>query len=303
MFSFKQIEALFWIAQLGGFAAAARKLNTTQSAVSKRIRELEDVLDAPMFERDRRQARLSEKGEEMLLVARRLLEQRDAAMEQLSQPETIARRVRIGVTELTAMTWLPQYVQLIRRHYPKVLIEPEVDMSVNLRDKLLADEVDLIIVPDAFAEARFSVRPLGTVENAWMAKPGLLPAGRVLRMEELAVHTILAQGGLSGTGLIYQRWFKSLAIAPANSITSNSLVALIGLTVSGMGVSYLPHACLFSLLERGALEIIQTTPALPDVHYVALYKGERKSVLISSLIMLAQESCDFSKLFQLEAAA
>jgi DNA-binding transcriptional LysR family regulator len=106
---------------------------------------------------------------------------------------------------------------------------------------------------------------------------------------------------LSGTGLIYQRWFKSLAVVPANSISSNSLVALIGPTVSGLGVSYLPRACLDSLLERRALEVVQATPALPDVRYVALHKGERKSVLISSLIMLAQESCDFSKLFQVEA--
>lgn len=302
MFSFKQIEALYWIAQLGGFAAAARKLNTTQSAISKRIRELESVIATPMFERDRRQARLSEKGEEMLLVARRMLEQRDAAMEQLSQPHAIARSVRVGVTELTAMTWLPRMVQLVHRRYPKVVIEPEVDMSVNLRDKMLADEIDLIIVPDAFAEARFSIKPMGAVENAWMARPGLLPSGRVMRVHELAAHTILSQGGLSGTGLIYQRWFKSISVTPGNSITSNSLVALIGLTVSGMGVSYLPRRCMASLIDRGALEVIETSPALPEVRYVALYRGERKSVLIPSIVMLAQESCDFSQLFQSEVA-
>ena len=41
MFTYKQLEALYWIAELGGFAAAARKLNTTQSAISKRVQELE----------------------------------------------------------------------------------------------------------------------------------------------------------------------------------------------------------------------------------------------------------------------
>jgi len=302
MFSFKQLEALYWIAQLGGFAAAARKLNTTQSAVSKRIRELESVIDAPMFERDRRQARLSEKGEEMLLVARRMLEQRDAAMEQLSQPETITRRVRVGVTELTAMTWLPRLVQRVHRQYPKVVIEAEVDLSVNLRDKMLADEIDLVIVPDVFSEARFSIEPMGAVENAWMARPGLLPSGRVLRVNDLAAHPILTQSGLSGTGLIYQRWFKSISVAPGNSITSNSLVALIGLTVSGMGVSYLPRHCLASLIERGVLEVIETSPALPEVQYVALYRGERKSGLISAIVQLAQESCDFSLLFQTDVS-
>ncbi len=304
MFSFKQLEALYWIATLGGFAAAARKLNTTQSAVSKRIKELESSFDTALFDRDLRQARLTEKGEELLMVAKRLLEQRDAAVEQFSKPEVVERRLRIGVTELTAMTWLPRLVKQVREHYPKVVIEPDVDLSVSLRDKLLADEIDAIIVPDAFAESRFSVLPMGKVKSVWMAKPGLLPrlssGSRVLRMHELAQYTILTQGDKSGTGIIYDRWFKSQVVSPSNSISCSSLVALIGLTVSGMGVSYLPHLCLRSLVERGALEVVETTPALPEIPYVALYRGERKSNFISSILMLAQECCEFSDLFQIE---
>ncbi|AMO93204.1 bacterial regulatory helix-turn-helix, lysR family protein [Collimonas fungivorans] len=300
MFSFKQLEALYWIDTLGGFAAAARKLNTTQSAISKRVKELEAIFETELFDRDNRQARLTEKGEEMLMVAKRLLEQRDAAVEQFSKAEIVERRLRIGITELTAMTWLPRLVRLVRQHYPKVVIEPDVDLSVNLRDKLLADEVDIIIVPDAFSESRFSVLPLASVKSVWMAKPGLLPVSRTLRMHELAAHTILTQGGKSGTGIIYERWFKSQAISPSNSISSNSLVALIGLTVSGLGVSYLPYLCLRGLIERGALEVVETTPSLPQISYVVLYRGERKSGFISSILMLAQECCDFSDLFQID---
>ena len=298
MFSFKQLEAIYWIVQLGGFDAASKHLNTTQSAISKRIKELESALNTDLFDRNYRQARLSEKGEEMLLIAKRLLEQRDQAIEQFSTPKTVERRLRIGVTELTAMTWLPRLVRLVRIHYPKVVIEPDVDLSVNLRDKLLADELDIIITPDAFAEARFSLIPLAMVKSVWMCKPGLLPNASILRMHELASHTILTQGNKSGTGIIYDRWFKSQTISTANSISCNSLVALIGLTVSGMGVSYLPQQCLSSLIERGALEIVQTSPALPEISYVASYRGERKSVFVSSIIMLAQECCDFSSLFQ-----
>lgn len=65
---------------------------------------------------------------------------------------------------------------------------------------------------------------------------------------------------------------------------------------------YLPRHCLASLIDRGALEVIETSPALPEVQYVALYRGERKSALISAIVQLAQESCDFSQLFQTEAA-
>ena len=93
-----------------------------------------------------------------------MLEQHDAAVEQLSNPVVISRRVRIGVTELTAITWLPRFVQLLRKNYPKVLIEPDVDARVSLRDRLLADEMDLIIVPEAVAQPRLSKLHLGTVQ-------------------------------------------------------------------------------------------------------------------------------------------
>ena len=43
MFTFKQLEAIYWIVETGGFAPAAKKLHTTQSAISKRIHDLEDL--------------------------------------------------------------------------------------------------------------------------------------------------------------------------------------------------------------------------------------------------------------------
>lgn len=298
MMTFKQLEAIYWIAHLGGFSQAARKLHTTQSAVSKRVHELELLFDTALFDRTQRTARLTEKGEEMFVLAKKLLEQRDLAVEQFSRPEVVERRVRLGVTELTAMTWLPRLVDLIEQYYPKVIIEPDVDMSVNLRDKMLADEVDMIIVPDAFSDERSSAKVVGRVENAWMCKPGLLDPSKTLRLHELATHRLLTQGGRSATGLIYDRWLRALGIQPADTIICNSLIALIGMAASGLGISYLPRACLGQMIDDGHLVIIKATPALPETTYVAMYKSEQRSPLLSSILMLAQESCDFSRLFQ-----
>jgi DNA-binding transcriptional LysR family regulator len=303
MMTFKQLEAIYWVATLGGFSPAAHKLHTTQSAVSRRVQELELLFETPLFDRSLRTARLTEKGEEMFVHARKLLEQRDSVVEQFIRPEVIERQVRIGVTELTAMTWLPRLVDLIQTHYPKFVIAPDVDMSVNLREKLLADEVDLMIVPDAFADGRFSSKPVGKVENAWMCKPGLVDARKPLRLHELATHRLLTQGDKSGTGLVYDRWLKAIGVKPASTIVSNSLVALIGLTVSGLGVSYLPRKCLGPMIKAGTLEVVRATPSLPEAAYVAMYKSEQRSTLISSIVMLAQESCDFTRMFQTEAAA
>ncbi len=74
MITFKQIDALYWIAELGSFEAAANKLNMSQSAISKRIQELEETFDVEIFDRSKRNARLTEKGAELLDYAKDLLE-------------------------------------------------------------------------------------------------------------------------------------------------------------------------------------------------------------------------------------
>jgi DNA-binding transcriptional LysR family regulator len=296
--TFKQLEALYWIVQLGGFSAAAHQLHTTQSAVSKRVHELEALFDTPLFDRTQRTARLTEKGEEMFMLARKLLAQRDAAVEQFSRPEVMERRVRVGITELTAMTWLPRLVETIQRLYPKVVIEPMVDSSPLLRDKVLADELDLAFVPDAFTHTLIASTRVGEVEHAWLCKPGLVETGRTLRLHEIAQHRMLVQGPLSGTGRIYDTWMRECGAEPAETIVVSNLVAMLGLVISGLGVSYLPHRCLSSLVEAGMLTEIDVTPALPPIAYVAMHKASHRSALIGSIVMLAQECCDFSVMFQ-----
>lgn len=298
MMTFKQLEAFFRVVQAGGFAQAATQLHTTQSAVSKRVQELESAFDTPLFDRSSHRARLTEKGEQMFLLAKRLLEQRDATVEQMQRPEVLERHVRIGVTELTAMTWLPRLVSAIQARYPRVIIEPRVDGSAMLRDRLLADEVDLMIVPDVFDDQRFVSKRVGVVEHAWMCKPGLLGRRRRLRMHELATHRLLTQDDRSGTGLLYNRWFRSIGVKPESMLISTSLVALIGLAVSGMGVSYLPRKCLAPMVDSGALEVLTVAPALPLATYAAICRSDRRSGLVSSIATLAQAQCDFGRIFQ-----
>lgn len=299
MMTFKQLEAVFWVAQLGGFSQAAHKLHTTQSAVSKRIQELEGQFDTLLFDRSLRTARLTEKGEEMYILAKRLLEQRDAAITQFADAAVVERRIRLGVTELIAMTWLPRLVGLIQAHYPRVVLEPDVDSGAPLREKLLADEVDLLIAPDFTDDARFLKKNVGKVQNVWMCKPGLLGKNPgTVRLHELASNRFLTQGERSGTGALYDRWFKAMGVKPEQTIVSSNLVAMMGMTVSGLGVSQLPNHCLAPMVEAGMLEVLDVSPPLPEVPYVAMYKAELRSTLIAAIVMLAQECCDFSKLFQ-----
>jgi len=72
---------------------------------------------------------------------------------------------------------------------------------------------------------------------------------------------------------------------------------MVGMTVAGLGISYLPRECLRGMVTSGLLEEIETTPPPPDTTYVAMYLWDKKSSLIPSIVMLAQECCDFSRMF------
>ncbi|MBK1824531.1 LysR family transcriptional regulator [Burkholderia orbicola] len=295
MLTFKQMEALYWIVQLGSFDAAATRLNTTQSAVSKRIQELERAFDLTVFDRAHRSARLTDKGAELFDHAKALLEQRDRVVERMSSKEALVRHVRIGVTELTALTWLPRLIAAIQVAYPRVHVEAEVDLTATLRDRLAADTIDLIVVPQIHATDAFTATVVGEVDNAWMCAAGFMPTSRAaLALTDIARFPLILQGNLSGTGHLYTRFLQEHGVATQRVLSSNSLLAQIGLTLSGLGISYLPKACVAHLVACDALEIVRTQPALPPVRYVALHRAERAQSLTAEIVRLAEQACDFS---------
>lgn len=295
----KQLETIYWIANLGTFDRAALKLHTTQSAISKRIQELETAVGAELFDRSLRGARLTEKGqyivgiaEEMLGLHARINAIRDGGVAPV-------QRIRFGVTELISMTWLPRMVTLLRERYPGASLEPEVDMARNLYERLLDDQIDLIIIPETFSAPEVTSVKLAEVQNDWMARPGLVKgAGQELGLAELAEYPILSQGTRSGSGLFFSKWMRNQGIVFPRQISSDSMTALLGLTIAGLGISYMPSACFQSLVREGKLEIVTAEPTLPAVPYAAMYRNDRPSVIAESIARLAIRTCDFSSQFQ-----
>jgi DNA-binding transcriptional LysR family regulator len=299
----RQAEALVWIARTGSFEGAARTLNTTQSAISKRIHDLEALSATPLFERVSRGARLTPHGRLVLSAAEGLLQQRDQ-MAGLLRPSPEPRgRFRLGVTEMTALTWLPALVSSLRQAYPQVDLEPEVESSETLYDRLRQDRVDLIVVPDAFPGARFPSRRVGEAELAWMCSPDLPLPDEPLALSDLQGLTVLVQDSRSGSGMFYRRWLAEQGVRLSYRVSSNSLLALIGMTASGLGLSYLPiHACQ-PLLRAGRLRMIAVDPPLPPVPYVAMFAGAASSPYEAFVAEQAQAVCDFSRPLYPDAAA
>ncbi len=294
MITLKQCEALCAVAQLGSFERAAARLRMTQSAISKRLQELEEALGAELFDRTRRTARLTAKGAEIRTLAEELLATRDRLVEAGSHKETAPRRFRLGVTELTAMTWLAHLVQEVRVTYPDVLVEPQIAPGATLHQQLMDDEMDLVVAPELKVRRGVAVVRLADVENAWMCSPTLAPGREVLPLAEIGRFTLLAQGGRSAVGRLVDRWLRANGVQARKLVATDNLIALAGLTLSGLGVSYMPRQYFDDLIRRGMLEVIRTTPTLPPFRYVAAYRRDRSTAFHTHVADVCRRVCDFA---------
>ena len=131
-----------------------------------------------------------------------------------------------------------------------------------------------------------------------MANPDLIRSRRTLSLGDIGTHTVLSQGETSGSGLYFERWFKSQGVRFERILSSNSMIALVGFTLAGIGISYLPRQCFHPLVEAGKLAIIPTKPLLPPVPYAVMFQSDLRSRFTETVAQLMQRVCDFSMQYQ-----
>jgi DNA-binding transcriptional LysR family regulator len=184
------------IARTGSFAAAARTLGMVPSALTYRVRQMEDALDVLLFDRSSRQAKPTEAGHELLREAERLLEDLD----------TVANRVK-----RVATGWEPQFTIAIDSIIAKATVMELCDSflaqnpptRIRLRDETLSGtlealtsgQADLALgVADLIPTSAIQAKPLGDVRFVYAVAPHhpLAKAPEPLTDELLRAHRAVA---------------------------------------------------------------------------------------------------------------
>ena len=178
------------------FRGAAEKLNTTQPAVSMRIAQLEDLLGVRLLERDRRIVAPTPKGQELIGYAERLMRLRAEMIEAVGDRSTMRGIVRLGCSETIVHTWLPALIERVNAAYPNLELEIEVDITPNLRERLVARDLDLALLLGPISDPNIHSRPLCSFPLAFVAGSKIkLPAkaDRARHNREISDRHILAQ--------------------------------------------------------------------------------------------------------------
>src|SRR6478672_5823610 len=145
MLDIDQLRTFIAISETGSFTKAAEVVNKTQSAVSMQMKRLEERLERPIFSRDGRASKLTEDGQRLLDYARRIVRLNVETLAAFSDAE-LSGRVRMGVPDDYADRYLPEIMARFSNGYPAVELSVLCEPSVNLLERIDANEIDLAIV-------------------------------------------------------------------------------------------------------------------------------------------------------------
>ena len=289
----KQIEAFVHVARSGGISAAARKLNTTQPAISMRVKELERNLGAPLLDRSRRRVRLTPRGREFLDSAEHILSITEDARQRFGGNQPMTGRIRLGVTETVALTWLPELVSRINAEFPEVVVELDVDLTAGVWSKLNAGDLEVGFMPGPAHGPGLVTASLGYIRYDWMASTTLEIPNRELQPRDLAAWPIITLGQESNLHDVIDIWFRHYGLRPRRIDVCNSLGVVASLTKAGLGISLLPPSVLRDERDRGELRLLETAPRLDDLEFQAVYPRNAASPLIKFVTEIAHQVSTF----------
>jgi DNA-binding transcriptional LysR family regulator len=293
--TYNQLLAMMAVIECGTFARAANKLNLTQSTITKRIQELEASMGFAVFDRSKRQAILTPQGEQFVSLARDTVASFDALTSFNPEIAAISTRIRLGVTEISSLTWLPKFLETSLETDPTTQFELTIDMSRNLLSSLDGGDLDIIVVPEMPFQSNAHVREIASIEIALLAKPALVPTKQPVDIAELQKFEFITQGKSSGYSKRIREWFANFGLDTRNSVSVDSLHAMVGLAVAGRGVCIAPRAYLSPLIDGGRVAEISTRPQLPPMKYCVVHYSSPHDALFSRVARDIEQAADFTK--------
>ena len=134
------------LAETLNFTRAAERLHVTQSTLSHQIKQLEEELGTPLFDRSAKHVRMTEAGEILRSHMTPALEQIDLGLQALRQPgETITGSIRLGTTPSFNTRMVPQCVATLLNHYPSIGVMVEELPAGQILKRLRSGHLDIAV--------------------------------------------------------------------------------------------------------------------------------------------------------------
>ena len=242
------------VARAGSFAAAAREMGLVPSAVTYRVRQMEDALDALLFDRASRQARLTAAGAELLREGERLLGEVDAVANRVRRVATgWESALTLAVDTIVATGPLMELAQAFFEVAPQTRLRLRDEALSGTLDSLVSGQADLAlgVTLESGTSAGIRSQVMGEVAFVFAVAPhhplarqaGPLSDELLQRHRAVAVADSVPRGAGLTLGLL----------AGQDVLTVPSMRAKLDAQLRGLGAGFLPESLARPYLEAGHL--------------------------------------------------
>lgn len=249
----KQLRYLCSVAEHGHFGRAAAACHVSQSTLSAGIQELENLLCAPLLERNHRQVLITTVGEEVVQRGQQILRQvEDLMMVCDASTEPFSGRMRLGVIPTVAPFVLPRMLNRLRTEHPDFQLFIREDLSQPLVNALHHGELDVLLLALPFPAEQVDTLALFDDEFLLASPPDhpLSRKGRVRTAQLQGADLLLLEDGhcLREHALEACKLRDTQVSVPYQATSLNTIVQMVA---NGIGVTLLPRMALDAQLLSG----------------------------------------------------
>ncbi len=247
------------IAATGSFAAAARALGMVPSALTYRVRQIEDALDVLLYDRSARQAKLTEAGKELLQEGARLLEDIDAVANRVKRVATgWEPQFTIAVDSIIVKATVMELCEHFLADRPPTRIRLRDETLSGTLEALTSGQADLALgVADLIPTAALQTQPLGDVRFVYAVAPHhpLAQAPEPLSEEQMRAHRAVAVADTISRG----RGVTIGLLGGQDVLTVATMQAKLDAHLRGLGCGSLPEFMAREDIAAGRLVVKTTT--------------------------------------------
>jgi DNA-binding transcriptional LysR family regulator len=288
------MTAFVAVADLRGFAPAARKMRLSASAVTRLIAALEERVGARLLQRTTRSVTLTDVGARYLERARQILAdieeaERSTQAERTQPAGRLVVAAPVGFGRLHVTPLMSAYLQLY----------PEVSGELRLSDRIVSlveDGIDAAIRIGHLADSSLVARGLGHMTRIVVASPGYLAArGAPLLPKDIAVHDTIQFGGISAA----PEWHfveagEAIRVVHAPRFTSNIADAAIWHAEHDGGLTCVLAYQAAASIASGRLRVVLAAFQPPAIPIQIVYPTSRLlSAKVRTFIDLAVETTNW----------
>lgn len=264
-----QLRYVVAIARMRSFSRAAESCHVSQPSLSQQIQKLEEELGERLFDRTRREAKLTPHGQMFLRRAAAILEEVDAAQREATEAKELrSGTLRIGVLPTIAPYLLPDILVRFCPKFPGLEVVIQEETTAELTRQLLACELDLALASHPMEDKGLQLRELYDEELVLALPPGhrLLEQRRITVADlETERFIVMKEGHCLGDQVV--SFCNRKDLRPQISFRSAQLETVQALVRSGLGVSLIPR-----------MAVQQSGPDRPEYRSLAQDKPQRTLV-------------------------